>query len=74
MHKAGYSSSGIKDNGEVCGVHDAKKLMEDIPYQEFTDELKQKENDREISSIFPKFAVTLPRIFEEGKKDGSKRG
>ena len=22
---------GIKDNGEVCGVQDAKKLMEDIP-------------------------------------------
>ncbi len=22
---------GIKDNGEVCGVPDAKKLMEDIP-------------------------------------------
>ena len=22
---------GIKDDGEVCGVHDAKKLMEDIP-------------------------------------------
>ena len=22
---------GVKDNGEVCGVHDAKKLMEDIP-------------------------------------------
>lgn len=22
---------GIKDNGEVCGMQDAKKLMEDIP-------------------------------------------
>lgn len=22
---------GIKDNGEVCGIQDAKKLMEDIP-------------------------------------------
>ena len=22
---------GVKDNGEVCGVQDAKKLMEDIP-------------------------------------------
>ena len=22
---------GIKDNGEVCGVQNAKKLMEDIP-------------------------------------------
>lgn len=22
---------GIKDNGEVCGVREAKKLMEDIP-------------------------------------------
>ena len=24
---------GVKDNGEVCGVQDAKKLMEDIPQQ-----------------------------------------
>ena len=22
---------GLRDNGEVCNVHDAKKLMEDIP-------------------------------------------
>ena len=22
---------GVKDDGEVCGVQDAKKLMEDIP-------------------------------------------
>ena len=22
---------GVKDNGEVCGVQDAKKLTEDIP-------------------------------------------
>jgi len=22
---------GLRDNGEVCGVQDAKKLMEDIP-------------------------------------------
>ena len=29
--KGGMLYIGIKDNGEVCGVQDAKKLMEDIP-------------------------------------------
>lgn len=29
--QSGVLYVGIKDNGEVCGVQDAKKLMEDIP-------------------------------------------
>lgn len=29
--QGGMLYNGIKDNGEVCGVPDAKKLMEDIP-------------------------------------------
>ena len=31
MHKAVSLYVGVKDNGDVCGVQDAKKLMEDIP-------------------------------------------
>ena len=29
--QSGVLYVGIKDNGEICGVQDIKKLMEDIP-------------------------------------------